>query len=367
MSTQTPIRVVSIDDSAVVRQAVKSILEGDPEFELLGVAPDPLFAKQLILNRAWPDVFLLDIEMPRQDGLSFLREVMENRPTPVVVCSSLTGAGSPLAIEALEAGAVAIITKPKMGVGQFLSDSARELKEALKSAAAANRKLLRPFTPPPPVVAKQAQMPISRREGGERTTPFTTTDRVIAIGASTGGTTAIETILTALPAETEGIVIVQHMPERFTALFADRLNQICAIEVREAKDGDRVRPGLALIAPGARQMQLKRSGAQYVVEVRDGPPVNRHKPSVDVLFKSVAAAAGGNALGILLTGMGDDGARGLLAMREAGALTIAEDESTCVVFGMPRVAIELGAAIKVLPLPRISAELMLFSKGGLRY
>jgi two-component system, chemotaxis family, protein-glutamate methylesterase/glutaminase len=297
----------------------------------------------------WPDVILLDIEMPRMDGLTFLRKVMAERPTPVVICSTLTEAGAETTLQALSAGAVSIITKPKLGLRSFLEDAANDLLAAVKAAASANvhaistRSLPLPAVPSPKLSA-DAMLPESARAMAQ------TTERVVAIGTSTGGTQALEAVLTKLPRVCPAIVIVQHMPEQFTAAFAARLNHLCQIEVKEAANDDRVLPGRALIAPGGRHMLLKRSGAYYYVEVKDGPLVNRHRPSVDVLFRSVAQAAGKNALGIIMTGMGDDGARGLKEMLATGAHTIAQDERSCVVFGMPNEAIKLGAVEQILPL-----------------
>jgi two-component system, chemotaxis family, protein-glutamate methylesterase/glutaminase len=340
----TRIKVFIVDDSAVVRQVVTAVLKQDPGIDVIGSAPDPLFAQQKMASQ-WPDVILLDVEMPRMDGITFLKKLMSERPTPVVICSTLTERGAQTSLDALAAGAVEIITKPKFGLKDFLSESANELIRAVKTAARARigqgsgrgvssaQPLAQPATP--------------------RRAMAKTTDIVVALGTSTGGTQALQTVLTTLPEDCPGIVVVQHMPEKFTAAFAERLNRICLCEVKEARDGDRVRPGRVLIAPGGLHMQLKRSGAQYHVSVADGPPVNRHKPSVDVLFRSVAREAGKNALGVIMTGMGDDGARGLLDMREAGAITAAQDEASCVVFGMPKEAIARGAAAQVIPLGHI--------------
>jgi two-component system chemotaxis response regulator CheB len=351
------IKVLVVDDSAVVRQVATSALAAEPDMDVIAAVPDPVFAlERMKLN--WPDVIVLDIEMPRMDGLTFLRKVMAERPTPVVICSTLAEAGTQASMDALAAGAVSIITKPKMGLKQFLQEASDDIVSAVRAASHAR---LRTITAPRPFVASTTahvrvadRVPIPGRLDK-------TTDAVIAIGTSTGGTQALEAVLTALPAVCTGIVIVQHMPEKFTAMFAERLNSLCAMEVREAQNGDRVIPGRALIAPGGRHMTLKLSGAQYVVEVQDGPLVNRHKPSVDVLFRSVAHTAGRNALGVIMTGMGDDGARGMKEMHEAGARTVAEDESTCVVFGMPKEAIKLGGVDRILPLDRIPQEIVAFS------
>ena len=287
------------------------------------------------------------------DGISFLKKIMQERPTPVIICSTLTEAGAPTTVEALSAGAVAIITKPKLGLKQFLSDSSDDLISAVKVAARANVRRLVPLNRPQVKHSADAILSANSERAMIRTT-----DHVVAIGTSTGGTQALERVLVELPAVCPGIVVVQHMPEQFTAAFAARLNGLCQIEVKEAQNNDRVMPGRALIAPGGKHMLLKRSGAQYLVEVRDGPPVNRHRPSVDVLFRSAAKCAGANALGIIMTGMGDDGARGLKEMRDAGAATIAQDEASCVVFGMPKEAIKMDAAARVLSLDDLAAAIM---------
>jgi len=318
----------------------------------------------------WPDVVVLDVEMPRMDGISFLRKIMAERPTPVVMCSTLTEAGATTTLQALAEGAVSFVTKPKLGLRDFLGDPSNGLVASVRAAAAANVKGLRPravaaqaagvattATATATNTATSSASPTPPRPGAATGAMAVTTDRLIAIGSSTGGVQAIEAVLTALPRTTPGILIVQHMPERFTAALATRLNSLCAMEVKEAADGDRVIDGRVLIAPGGRHMQLYRSGAQYLVSVRDGPLVNRHKPSVDVLFKSVAQHAGANALGMILTGMGDDGARGLLDMHSAGARTAAQDEASCVVFGMPREAIARGAADDVLALSAMAGWL----------
>ena len=349
-----------VDDSAVVRQVNRATLEREPDIEVIGAASDPLFALERMKSH-WPDVLVIDIEMPRMDGLTFLKKIMSEHPTPTIVCSSLAEKGAAATMDALAAGALAIITKPKGGVKQFLEDAGNDLVSAVRAAARANIRRLaagaaRPLAPPPKLTADAmlAAQAASTRAMAQ------TTDRVVAIGTSTGGTQALEAVLTKLPNVGSGIVIVQHMPERFTAMFAERLDSLCQPEVREAKSGDRVLPGRALIAPGGRHMMLRRSGAQYYVEVADGPLVNRHKPSVDVLFRSVAQVAGRNALGVIMTGMGDDGARGLKEMHTAGARTVAEDESTCVVFGMPREAIKLGGVDRIVPLHAIPGEIIAY-------
>lgn len=342
-----PVSVFIVDDSAVVRQVLSQMLGSDPGIRIAGAAPDPIFALQK-MQRDWPDVIILDVEMPRMDGITFLRKLMQERPTPVVICSTLTEKGADTTVQALSAGAVDIITKPRIGLKDFLQSGSQHMLQVIKTAARASLA---------PVRSPRVQLPPERKPV-QSTAMSHTTDQVIALGTSTGGTHALEAVLTEIPAGCPGIVVVQHMPEKFTAAFAHRLNQLCRCEVREAADGDRVIPGLVLIAPGGRHMQLRRSGAQYRVSVADGPPVNRHKPSVDVLFRSVANVAGRNALGIIMTGMGDDGANGLLAMRQAGAHTIAQDRESCVVFGMPREAIQRGAAAEILPLSAMAGAIV---------
>ena len=360
------ITAVVIDDSAVVCKHLADLLTA-AGIEVIATASDPLFAWPKMAAR-WPDVVVLDVEMPRMDGISFLRKIMVERPTPVVMCSTLTAKGAATTLQAMAEGAVAFVTKPTLGLRDFLGDPTNGLVAAVRAAASSNLRALGPRPQPAPARPAAATGPaLPQRPALPRPLPpgagaasqamAVTTDRVIAIGSSTGGVQAIEAVLTALPRNTPGIVIVQHMPERFTAALADRLNSLCAMEVREARDGDRVITGQVLIAPGGCHMQLGRSGAQYLVSVRDGPLVNRHKPSVDVLFKSVAQCAGANALGVLLTGMGDDGARGLRDMRDAGAQTAAQDEASSVVFGMPREAIKLGAAGSVLALSQVAGWL----------
>ncbi len=331
-------RVLVVDDSAVVREILKRELSLDPSIEVVGSAPDPFSARDMIVELK-PDVLTLDIEMPRMDGLTFLRKLMRFHPMPVIVVSSLTPKGGELALEAMEAGAVEVLCKP--GAAYSVGEAALELADKIKAAAQAR------------VVPRSASVSAPTRLSMTRTT-----HRIVAVGASTGGTQALQDVLTALPADAPGIAIVQHMPEHFTRAFADRLNSLCAMEVKEAEDGDTLAPGRVLIAPGNRHMVLRRSGATYFVQVKDGPLVSRHRPSVDVLFRSAARYAGRNAVGVLLTGMGSDGAEGLLEMRKAGAETVAQDEQSCVVFGMPKEAIALGAATHVSPLGQMPGRIL---------
>ena len=352
------VRVLVIDDSAVVRQTLTSILEEDPAIEVIGSASDPFVAARRIAEEV-PDVITLDVEMPRMDGITFLRKLMAQRPVPVVMCSSLTEEGSETLMQALEAGAVDVILKPKIGAADHLLESRTRICEAVKGAAQARlgvrariaasragleKKLTADAMLPPPPTRSRAMA--------------RTTETVVCVGASTGGTESLRELLQALPSNAPGMVIVQHMPEKFTAAFARRLDGLCEVEVKEAADGDAVLRGRVLIAPGNRHTLLERSGARYYVSVRDGPLVSRHRPSVDVLFRSAARAAGRNAVGVIMTGMGDDGARGLLEMKQAGAHTLAQDEATCIVFGMPKEAIARGAAMKVVPLGAIAPEIL---------
>lgn len=338
------IRVLVVDDSAVVRQIFSRELARDPELEVVGTAPDPYVARDLIVQKK-PDVLTLDLEMPRMDGITFLRKLMHYYPLPVVVVSSLTPAGGELAMEALAAGAVDVMCKP--GASFTVGDMAAQLVEKVKAAARVSLKVRAPRPPGVPAVAPVAAPALTR-----------TTHQILAIGASTGGTVALEGILRAFPPNAPGTVITQHMPEMFTRYFADRLDQLAQVEVREAVEGDSVVPGVVLIAPGNKHMLLKRSGARYFVSVRDGPRVNRHRPSVDVMFRSVAQSAGRNAVGVILTGMGGDGAQGLLEMRQVGARTFGQDEASCVVYGMPKVAADLGAVEHVVPLDRMTVEIL---------
>jgi two-component system chemotaxis response regulator CheB len=352
------IRVLIVDDSASVRQTMSEILASDADIEVMATASDPFVAAKRIQDEV-PDVITLDVEMPRMDGITFLRKIMAQRPVPVVLCSSLAEGGSETLAQAWEAGAVEVILKPKIGTSQFLQESKVRICDVVKAAARARLRQRpglggeRPRTVQKKLTADAMLAPPPAGQAMARTT-----ETVVCIGASTGGTESLREILEVLPAASPGIVIVQHMPEKFTEAFARRLDGLCQMEVKEAADGDTVLRGRVLIAPGDRHMLLQRSGARYYVSVKEGPLVSRHRPSVDVLFRSAARYAGANAVGIIMTGMGDDGARGLLEMKNAGAYTVAQDEATSVVFGMPKEAIALGAADKVLPLDRLPAEIL---------
>jgi len=347
MEKGSRIRALIVDDSAVVREALKEILSSDPEIEVIGTAGDPYVAAERISEEV-PDVIILDIEMPRMDGLTFLKKIMSQHPIPVVICSSLADEGALSTLKALEYGAVEIITKPKLGTRQFLEESKVALCQSLKAAASARLR--------PPATCHTVEPKLTADAVLSRATKamVETTEKVVVVGASTGGTEAPKTFLEALPADSPGVVIVQHMPELFTRAFANRLDGLCAVSVKEAETNDTVLRGRVLIAPGNHHLLLKRSGARYYVEVKDGPLVCRHRPSVDVLFRSAARYAGQNAVGVIMTGMGDDGARGMSEMRQAGAYTIAQDEATCIVFGMPKEAIKLNGVSKVLPLESIA-------------
>ncbi len=344
-----PIHVLIVDDSAVVRQMLTEILSRERGITV-SVAANPLIALDKMRGFR-PHVIVLDLEMPEMDGLTFLRRVMATDPIPVVVCSGLAARGTEAAFAAIEAGALAVIEKPRLGVKGFLHDSALMLRDTVVAAARAR---VRPRAPrPPSAKTADAVLALPRKPA-----LGTTSEKVVAIGASTGGTEALRTILEAMPPDAPGLLVVQHMPEAFTRAFAERLDRSCRIEVREAVDRDRVIEGRALIAPGNRHLLLKRSGGHYLVEVADGPLVSRHRPSVDVLFRSVAVAAGSNAVGVILTGMGDDGASGLLEMKQAGATTLAQDEDSCVVFGMPKEAIQRGAVDEVVGLEQMAPALL---------
>jgi two-component system chemotaxis response regulator CheB len=355
------IKVLLVDDSAVVRQTLKEVLESDPAIEVIAVAPDPLFAlKKMEADR--PDVIITDVEMPRMDGLTFLKHIMSGpQPIPVVVCSAKTEEGSENALKALEYGAVDIIQKPKLGTKQFLEESKLRLCDVVKAARISRLRSLRGGLEPRPIQPKlTADVMLPKPNSPVR---LETTEKIVVVGASTGGTEALREYLDALPLDAPGMVIVQHMPEHFTAAFAKRLDGLCRVRVKEAEDNDTIIRGRVLIAPGNRHTLLKRAGARYFVEVRDGPLVCRHRPSVDVLFRSAARYAGSNAIGVIMTGMGDDGSRGMKEMRDAGAYTIAQDEETCVVFGMPNEAIKAGAVDVVLPLEKIAPEVLRRSLG----
>lgn len=349
-----PIKVFLIDDSAVMRQTMAYLLKDVQGIEWLGSAPNPLIA-QRSLQQQRPDVLLLDIEMPGMDGLTFLRRQMGSDPIPTVICSSLSQQGSKVALDALAAGAVSVVAKPRLGLKQFLETSRAEMVQALLEASRARPRLRAP--------SRSNEAAAMNTSAGQVLHAYAV-NKPVVIGSSTGGTQALEQILTSLPSDAPGIAITQHMPEKFTAMYAERMNQSCAMNVREARDGDRLERGLVLIAPGGRHMHLRKAAGQYFAVVSDGPAVNRHRPSVDVLFKSAAECAGADALGMLLTGMGDDGARGLKRMHDAGARTIAQDEASCVVFGMPHEAIKLNAVDEVLPLDRMAAAILKFDARG---
>ncbi len=358
------VRVLIVDDSATVRQTLASVLESDPQIEVIGVASDPFVAARRIRDEI-PDVITLDVEMPRMDGITFLRKIMSQHPLPVVMCSSLVEAGSETLLQALEAGAVDVIVKPRMGVAEHLVESRIRICDAVKAAASARvagaRRAPVPvqhvYHEPEKKLTADAVLPPPNARAMARTT-----ETVVCIGASTGGTEALREVLEALPADSPGIVIVQHMPEKFTASFAKRLDSLCAVSVKEAEDGDTVLRGRVLIAPGNKHTLLERSGARYFVSVRDGPLVTRHRPSVDVLFRSAARSAGSNAVGVIMTGMGDDGARGMSEMKQAGAATIAQDEATSIVFGMPKEAIALGCVDRIAPLQALASEILRSSR-----
>jgi two-component system chemotaxis response regulator CheB len=350
------IRVLIVDDSASVRQTLTAVLSADPEIEVIGTANDPFMAARKIRDDV-PDVITLDVEMPQMDGITFLRKLMSQHPIPVVMCSSLTEAGSQTLMQALEAGAVDVILKPKIGAADHLAESGERIRTVVKSAARAQVGKMRRYKPaevPSARLTADAVLPPPRAGAMAKTT-----EMVVCVGASTGGTEALREMLEALPANAPGMIIVQHMPEKFTAAFANRLNGLCAVEIKEAVDGDPVLRGHVLIAPGGeKHTLLERRGARYQVSVRTGPLVSRHRPSVDVLFRSAARSAGANAMGVIMTGMGDDGARGMLEMHEAGAFTVAQDEATSVVFGMPKEAIARGGVDRIVPLEQIAREIL---------
>ncbi|MGY3894653.1 protein-glutamate methylesterase/protein-glutamine glutaminase [Aeromonas enterica] len=348
------IRVLIVDDSALVREVLTEMLDKTTDIKVIGAAFDPIFAMQQ-MKKCWPDVIILDIEMPRMDGLTFLKKIMTEHPTPVIICSSLTEEGAMITLEALSAGAISIVTKPSIGIKSFLQQSANDFIQEIRGAVSAKLRNLLPATNQIAVVprhnADEMLSPPSERIS------FRTTEKIIALGTSTGGTQALEYLLSRLPATCPGIAIVQHMPARFTASFAERLNSLSQLEVKEAVTGDRLLPGVAIIAPGGKHLLIQRSGTQYLAEVKEGPPVSRHCPSVDVLFRSVAVSAGHNALGVIMTGMGDDGARGMKELHDTGARTIAQDEGSCVVFGMPKEAIAHGGVDEIMSLTHITQTL----------
>lgn len=347
------IKVMVVDDSAVVRQVLREVLCEAPDINVYAAVSDPIFAMQR-MQQEWPDVIVLDMEMPRMDGLTFLRQIMSERPTPVIICSSLAEKGAELSLQALSAGAIDIFTKPQLGVKDFLLDTKQQLWNSIRAAAGAR---LTRRAPASAAAEKDKKDTPHKLPMADLVSMSSTTDRITVIGTSTGGTQALEAVLINLSRTCPGIAVVQHMPEKFTAAFAKRLDSVCAVDVKEAETGDRLIPGRVLIAPGGHHLEIQRSGAQYIAKVFRGPAVNRHCPSVDVLFRSAARAAGRNVTGIIMTGMGDDGARGLLEMRQAGARTIAQDEASCIVFGMPKEAISLGAAKEILSLTQIPAVL----------
>jgi two-component system, chemotaxis family, protein-glutamate methylesterase/glutaminase len=354
------IAVMIVDDSAVVRQTLSQILEADRSITVIATAADPIIAAKKLETRI-PDVMILDIEMPRMDGLTFLKKIMSQHPIPIVICSSKTEEGSQNALQALEYGAVEIIQKPKVGTKQFLEESKVRICDAVKAANLSTDQRKRSVvTTSQPVSPKLTADEILAKPSGRIN--IDTTEKVVVVGASTGGTEALRLFLEQLPLDSPGIVIVQHMPEHFTAAFSKRLDGLCDISVKEAANNDTVLRGRALIAPGNKHVLLKRSGARYYVEVRDGPLVCRHRPSVDVLFRSAARYAGKNAIGVIMTGMGDDGARGMSEMKAAGAYNIAQDEKSCVVFGMPNEAIKRNAVDQIVPLEHIAAEMLAGAK-----
>jgi two-component system chemotaxis response regulator CheB len=342
------IKVLIVDDSAVVRQVLTGLLDGVSGLKVIGAASDPIFAMKR-METEWPDVIVLDIEMPRMDGVTFLKKLMSEHPTPVVICSTLTEKGAQVTMQAMSAGAVDIITKPKVNLRNSLQESKASIISIIKAAAQSRPKLIKAL----PVAPQRAEADTNGLFSHEVKPMVQTTDRVIVIGTSTGGTQALEYLFTQLPRNSPPIIVVQHMPEHFTAAFAKRLDGICQVTVKEAAHNDRVLPGQVLIAPGGKHMLLQRSGAQYRVDVKDGPLVSRHRPSVDVLFRSSAQSAGANAVGIILTGMGDDGAHGMKELHDVGALTIAQDEASCVVYGMPKEAVKQGGVDGILPLSAI--------------
>jgi two-component system, chemotaxis family, protein-glutamate methylesterase/glutaminase len=350
------IRVLIVDDSALVRQVLTELLNGDPGIEVVGTAPDPLIAREKI-KQLNPDVLTLDVEMPKMDGVTFLANLMRLHPMPVVMVSSLTEQGAEVTLQALELGAIDFVTKPKVDLAHTLDDYAEEIRAKVRMAAGAR---VRTSDRASPAVATKLSADAVLAKGGPKM--FKTTDQLIAIGASTGGTEAIKDVLLGMPADAPGIVISQHIPEAFSGPFAKRMDGICAMTVFEAQDGQQILPGHVYIAPGSHHLLVVRDGARYVCQLSDGPPVNRHRPSVDVMFRSVAQNVGPNAIGVILTGMGADGAEGLKEMKEAGAPTIAQDERSSVVWGMPGAAVRLGAAAEVLPLEAVAGRVLTLAR-----
>ena len=353
---QNKIKVLIVDDSAIVRQGITDVLSSARDIEVIGTASDPFIAAERI-RECIPDVIILDVEMPRMDGLTFLKKIMSQHPIPVIICSTLSSKGAETTVKAMEYGAVDIIQKPKLSTKQFIQESQILFCDAVRAATHVRPRKLAPMLVATPKLTADAILPITSANSMVQTT-----EKVVAVGASTGGTEALRVFLEALPADSPGVVIVQHMPENFTAAFANRLNGLCRVHVKEAEDNDTVHSGKALIAPGNRHMLLKRSGARYYVELKDGPLVSRHRPSVDVLFRSTARYAGKNAIGVIMTGMGDDGAKGLKEMKDQGAQTIAQNEATCVVFGMPNEAVKAGGVDHVVALENIASKVILLSR-----
>ena len=343
------IKVLIVDDSALIRSVLKEIIESHKDMKVVGAAPDPLVAREMI-KQLNPDVITLDVEMPRMDGLGFLEKLMRLRPMPVVMISSLTERGSDVTLRALELGAVDYISKPKLDISRGLQEYSQEIADKIRAAARAHIKKPMGLDVQKSLSADAVLPALSNR--------IASTEKLIIVGASTGGTEAIKDFLIKLPPDCPGIAITQHMPEAFTKSFAMRLDSLCKIAVKEAEQGDRILPGHAYIAPGSAHLLVKRSGANYVCELSDGPPVNRHRPSVDVLFRSAANVVGKNAIGVILTGMGKDGAAGMLEMKQAGAYNFSQDEATCVVFGMPKEAIAVGGVDEIVPLPQMAAKVM---------
>jgi len=374
-TTQKKIRVLIVDDSALVRQLLTDILGADPALEVVGTAQDAYMARDKI-KRFNPDVLTLDVEMPKMDGIQFLRNLMRLRPMPVVMCSSLTEKGADVTLDALALGAIDFVTKPKVDLAYKLEDYAHEITAKVKAAARARVRALAATPTPAPAPAPATSMKVVEKLSADAVLPraaqprhFRTTDQVVAIGASTGGTEAIREVLVRMPPDAPGIVITQHIPKAFSGAFATRMNTVSPLTVCEARDGQQILPGHVYIAPGDQHLLLVRDGAQYRCRLNDGPPVQRHKPSVDVLFRSVAQNAGPNAIGVMLTGMGRDGAEGMKEMRDAGAACIAQDEATSVVWGMPGAAHEIGAAESLHPLGAIAAKIMLLAaeRSGARH